>query len=92
MQTLVNVALRDLFPQQCREWHSKKNDIRDDFSRERLSRKGNISQDVAKTEGSLRRALWEEVVGHVILSKKDKSAHGRLAVEVGRTLVTLTKK
>ena len=29
---------------------------------------------------------------YVTLSKKDKSAHGRLAVEVGRTLVTLTKK
>ena len=40
------------------------------------------------------RRAWRTAGGElvVMLSKKDKSAHGRLAVEVGRTLVTLTKK
>jgi hypothetical protein len=66
VQTLVSVALGELFPELCREWRAKKQDIRDVFFRERLSRKSGIAQDIAKTEGSLRRALREEVVDHVI--------------------------
>lgn len=66
VQTLVNVALGDLFPEQYREWRAKKLNIRDVFLRERTSRKSGVVQDIAKTEGSLRRALREEVVNHVI--------------------------
>jgi hypothetical protein len=66
MQTLVSVAFGELFPELCREWRTKKQDIRDVFFRERSSRKIGVAQDIAKTEGSLRRALREEVVDHVI--------------------------
>lgn len=66
VQTLVSVALGDLFPELCREWRSKKQDIRDIFFREKSSRKSAVVQDVAKTEGSLRRVLREEIVAHVI--------------------------
>ena len=66
MQTLVSVALGEPFPEQCREWRATKQNIRDVFFRERASRKSCVVQDVAKTESSLRRALREEVVDHVI--------------------------
>lgn len=66
MQTLVSIALGDLFPEQYRKWHAKKQNVRDVFSRERKSRKHSVAQDVTKTEGSLRSALREEVVNHVI--------------------------
>lgn len=66
MQTLVSIALGDLFPEQYRKWHAKKQNVRDVFFRERKSRKHSVAQDVTKTEGSLRSALREEVVNHVI--------------------------
>ena len=65
-QTLVNVALGDLFPEQCKEWRAVKQDIRDIFMREQTTRKSAIVRDLANTEGSLRRALREDVVNHVI--------------------------
>ncbi len=43
-----------------------KQDIRDIFMREQTRSKSAVAQDVANTEGSLRRALREEVVDHVI--------------------------
>jgi hypothetical protein len=66
VQTLVNVALWDLFPEQCKEWRAVKQDIREVFMREQTRRKSAVAQDVANTEDSLRRALREEVVDHVI--------------------------
>ena len=47
--------------------------------------------------GQGRQVVQRQYLHHLVgwpmtLSKKDKSAHGRLVVEVGRTLVTLTKK
>jgi hypothetical protein len=66
MQTLVTVALGDRFPEQCKEWRAMKQDIRGIFMREQMRRKCVVSQDLANTEGSLRRALREGVVDHVI--------------------------
>ncbi|KAI9453856.1 hypothetical protein BJY52DRAFT_1189313 [Lactarius psammicola] len=66
VQSLVNVALSDLFPEQCKDWRAMKQDIRDVFMREQTKRKSAVAQNIASTEGSLRRALREEVVDHVI--------------------------
>ena len=66
VQTLVSVALGDLFPELCIEWRALKLDISDIFLQERTSRKSVIVQDVVNTESSLRRALCEEAVDHVI--------------------------
>jgi F0F1-type ATP synthase membrane subunit b/b' len=66
VQTLVNVALWDLFPEQCKELRAIKQDIRDIFSREQTRRISAVAQDIDNTEVPLRRALREEVVDYVI--------------------------
>lgn len=66
VQSLVNIALWDLFPEKCKEWRAVKQDIRDIFVREQTRRKSAIIRDIANAEGSLRRALREEIVAHVI--------------------------
>jgi hypothetical protein len=82
VQTLVNVALWDLFPEQCKEWRAVKQDIRDIFMREQTRRKSAVVLDVANAEGSPCRALREEVVDHVIslfpyvVCKASNNAHG----------------
>ncbi|KAI9434861.1 hypothetical protein H4582DRAFT_2080533 [Lactarius indigo] len=65
VRTLVNVALSDLFPKQCKLWRVKQQDIRDVFMQEQTRKKGAVAQDIANTGGSLRCALREEVVDHV---------------------------
>ncbi|KAH9166548.1 hypothetical protein EDB89DRAFT_2232826 [Lactarius sanguifluus] len=65
VQTLVNVALSDLFPEQCKQWQVLKLDIRDISMREQTRKKSAVAQDIANTGGSLRCALREEVVDHV---------------------------
>ncbi|KAH9026661.1 hypothetical protein EDB84DRAFT_1589144 [Lactarius hengduanensis] len=66
VQNLVHVALRDLFPRQCEEWHDIKQYIHEIFMQERKEKKSAIARDIANTENSLRHALREEVVDHVI--------------------------
>ncbi|KAH9016242.1 hypothetical protein EDB85DRAFT_1898280 [Lactarius pseudohatsudake] len=61
-----DVALRDLFPRQCEEWHDIKQYIHEIFMQERKEKKSAIARDIANTENSLRHALREEVVDHVI--------------------------
>ncbi|KAH9165762.1 hypothetical protein EDB89DRAFT_2008009, partial [Lactarius sanguifluus] len=66
MQTLVDVGLGGLHPEQCNEWLSSRQYIRDQFMQEKTKRKNAIARDIANTEDSLQRALREEVVDHVI--------------------------
>ncbi|KAH8986573.1 hypothetical protein EDB86DRAFT_2954862 [Lactarius hatsudake] len=65
VQTLVNVALSDLFPDQCKQWRVMQQDIRDVFMLEQTRNKSAAAQNIANTGGSLRCALREEVVDHV---------------------------
>ncbi|KAH9023071.1 hypothetical protein EDB83DRAFT_2527400 [Lactarius deliciosus] len=65
VQTLVNIVLSDLFPEQCTQWRVMQQDIRDMFMREQTRNKSAVAQDIANTGGSLRCALREEVVDHV---------------------------
>ncbi len=66
VHTLVDVALGGLHPEQCNEWLSLSQDIRDLFMQEKRKRKSAIARDITNTEDSLQRALREEVVDHVI--------------------------
>ncbi|KAI9443796.1 hypothetical protein H4582DRAFT_2125845, partial [Lactarius indigo] len=65
VQTLVNVALSDLFPEECKQWSVMQQEIRDVFMQEQTRKKSVVAQVIADTGGSLRRALREEVVDHV---------------------------
>ncbi|KAH9059728.1 hypothetical protein EDB87DRAFT_1831890 [Lactarius vividus] len=80
VQTLVDVALGGLHPEQCNDWLSSSQYIRDKFMEEKTKRKSAIARDIANTEDSLQRALREEVVDHVIkyfpsLSRDGISTH-----------------
>ena len=66
VQILVDLALRSLHQEQCDEWLSTTQFIRDEFTRERKERKNIVVRDVAGTEDSLRHVLREAVVDHVI--------------------------
>jgi hypothetical protein len=66
VQILVNAALGDLFPEQCKEWSAKKQDIRDIFLQEQTRRESAVAQDIDNNEGPLRCALREEVVDYVV--------------------------
>ena len=66
MQNLVEVALGDLFPGQCEEWLSIKQDIHEAFLREQKERKSAVARDLADAEDSLQHALREEVVNRAI--------------------------
>ncbi|KAH9027352.1 hypothetical protein EDB84DRAFT_1500330 [Lactarius hengduanensis] len=66
VQTLVDVALGGLHPEQCNEWLSSSQHIRDQFMQEKTKRKSPIARDIANAENFLQRALREEVVDHVI--------------------------
>lgn len=66
MQSLVDVALGTLFPEQCAEWLSLKQCIHHNFMRERTEKESAVARDIAKMEVPLQHALREEVVGHVI--------------------------
>ena len=66
MQNLFDVALGDLFPTQCGEWLSLKQDIREIFGRERTEKGTAFSRDIANTKDPLHHALREEVVSRVI--------------------------
>ena len=92
VQTLVNVAFWDLFPELCEEWRALKQDIRVIFSRERARRECAVAQDINNTEGPLRRALREEVVNYVIklfpyVAVDFRSNRRRLSDSPGRWVV-----
>ncbi|KAI9455179.1 hypothetical protein BJY52DRAFT_1224795, partial [Lactarius psammicola] len=59
-------ALGGLLPEQCNEWLSFTQHIRDIFVQEKTKKKSAIARNIANTEDSLQRALREEVVDHVI--------------------------
>jgi hypothetical protein len=66
VQTLVDIAISDLFPKQCKEWRALKQDIHDICTRESTKRQGRVFQELASKEGALRCVLREEVVKKVM--------------------------
>ena len=66
MQNLVNVALGDLFPEQCEEWASIRRHVHEVFMRDRREKISAVARDLVDTEDWLQHALRSEVVDHVI--------------------------
>lgn len=66
VQTLVREALGDLFPKQCKDWHVRKQHIREIFMQERGEKNSAVARDLADTEDTLHQALREEILDHVI--------------------------
>jgi hypothetical protein len=66
VQTLVNVAIEDLFPEPCAKWRAANQDIHAKYEQELVKRKDTISQEIAKGEDSLFRILREVVVEDVM--------------------------
>jgi hypothetical protein len=66
VDNLVDVALGDLFPEQCEEWFSLKQDIHNFFLREQTERGSAVARAIDDTKVRLQHALRKGVVGHVI--------------------------
>lgn len=66
VQTLILVALDELFPEPCEKLRIASEDIRAGYRQEFEKREEAVSQDIAKGEDSLRRGLREVVVDDVL--------------------------
>ncbi|KAF8267057.1 hypothetical protein EI94DRAFT_1731643 [Lactarius quietus] len=66
VQTLVDLALKDLLPAQCDEWLFSSQYIRETFLQERREKKNAVVRDIASTKDSLQHELRDEVVNRVI--------------------------
>lgn len=66
VQTLVHEALGDIFPKQCKDWHVRKQHINEIFAQERREKNIVVAHGLADAEDSLRTALREQVINHVI--------------------------
>ncbi|KAI0302897.1 hypothetical protein B0F90DRAFT_1935607 [Multifurca ochricompacta] len=65
MQTLVDIAISELYPKPCSEWHAVKQDIYDILSRESMKRQNTTLEDIANNETTLKRVLREALVEEV---------------------------
>ena len=63
---LIELAYGKIFSQQCDRWKATKKEVREKFKKEAAERSKAACQDLERTEDSLRRALRESVVDHVI--------------------------
>jgi hypothetical protein len=66
VQTLVSVAIADIFPERCDEWLIANENAHATFKQELARRKDVALRDIARKEDSLRRVLREAVVGDVM--------------------------
>ena len=66
VQTLVDLALGNLFPEQCKEWHVIKQQIHEIFMQERREKESAFTRDIVNTKDAVQNALRQEVVDHVI--------------------------
>ena len=66
VQTLVNVAIADLFPEDCDKWRATNQDICAKYMQELAKRKDMIREEIITGEHSLRHALREVVVEDVM--------------------------
>jgi hypothetical protein len=66
VQTLIDIAISDLFPKPCEEWGILKWEICDFCNRESTKRQGVVFQDLASKEDALHRVLREAIVKAVM--------------------------
>jgi hypothetical protein len=66
VNTLINIAIEDLFPELCDKWSTANQGIRTRYKKELIKREDTVRQKIARGEDSLRRALHEAVVEDVM--------------------------
>ena len=66
VQSLVSVAIADIFPERCDKWHITNENAHATFKQELARRKDVALRDIARKKDSLRRVLCEAVVGDVM--------------------------
>jgi hypothetical protein len=66
VKILVDIAIKDLFPEPCDKWRTRNEEIRTRCKQELEKRKDTARREIGRGEDSLRRALYEAVVEDVI--------------------------
>ncbi|KAI0253468.1 hypothetical protein BJV78DRAFT_1153084 [Lactifluus subvellereus] len=66
VQTLVNIAIADLFPEDCDKWRATNEGIRARYMQELAKRKDKVREEIVRGEGSLRRVLRDVLVEDVM--------------------------
>ena len=66
MEILIRIAVEGLFPESCARWRTAKKEICARRKQELAKKEDTVCQDIARGEGSLRRALHETVTKDVM--------------------------
>jgi hypothetical protein len=66
VQTLIDIAISDLFPIQCREWAAAKHDIHEMCNLESVVRQDSVLQELSSEEDALLCVLREAIVREVV--------------------------
>jgi len=66
VEILVGIAVESLFPESCVRWRAEKKEIRARCKQEFAKKEDTVRQEIARGEGSLRRALHEAVMKDVM--------------------------
>jgi hypothetical protein len=66
VKVLVNVALSNIFSEQCSKWHAAKKDIRERSDNELIERQEAVCENLAREEYALQGILREAVVRDVV--------------------------
>lgn len=66
VEILVRIAVEGLFPESCVRWRTAKTKICARFKQELTKKEDTVHQEVARGEGSLRRALHEAITKDVM--------------------------
>ena len=66
VQTLVDIAIADLFPENCDKWHATNHGIHARYVEELVKRKDTVREETARGDDSLLHALRDVVVDDVM--------------------------
>jgi hypothetical protein len=66
VQTLVDIAIADLFPENCDKWRTTNQGIHARYMQELAKRKDTVHEEIARGEDSLRGVLRDVVVEDVM--------------------------
>jgi hypothetical protein len=66
VEILVRIAVKGIFPESCARWRTAKKEIGSRCKQELVKKEDTVRQEVARGEGSLRRALHEAVTKDVM--------------------------
>ena len=66
VQTLVDIAIADLFPENCDKWRATNQGIHARYIEELAKRKDTVREEIARGEDALRHALHDVVVNDVL--------------------------